>query len=169
MKKGIKHTSPLPVIAAAVVIVAAGVIFMPKKTGSQTSPSPASTVSAGAGGLVIQDGDVGITASYFDYDADGTTVEMFAVQAPDGTIRLALNTCQVCNGSPYAYFEQNEDTFTCQNCGNRFSSAEIGIAGGGCRPIPITDGVYTQQDGAILIPDSFLKESAVLFKNWKNF
>lgn len=34
MKKGIKHTSPLPVIAAAVVIVAAGVTFMPKKTDS---------------------------------------------------------------------------------------------------------------------------------------
>lgn len=62
MKKGIKHTSPLPVIAAAVVIVAAGVTFMPKKTGSQTSPSPASTVSAGTGGawrlsIYLLDGD----------------------------------------------------------------------------------------------------------------
>lgn len=174
MKNEIKHMNPLPIIAAVVVVAAVAVTLMPKKSVEQTplpsEPLVTEDVASPSGNdIVIQVEDIGTEASYFDYDADGTTVQVFAVQASDGTVRLALNTCQVCNGSPYAYFEQEGDYFICQNCGNRFASTEIGIANGGCRPVPITEDIYTQQDGTIIIPESYLKENAPLFKNWKKF
>lgn len=174
MKQETKHRNLLPLIAAVVVIAAAAVTLMPKATADEESPTQVSQPSengplADSGDLVIQTGDIGTEASYFDYDANGTTVQVFAVQASDGTIRLALNTCQVCHGSPYAYFVQDGDLFICQNCMNRFASAEIGIVSGGCRPVPITDDVYTQQDGTIVIPAAFLEENAALFTNRKNF
>lgn len=162
----------LPLVAAVVVIAAVAVSLRPKNTENppalETQPSETAPSFSGKD-ITIQAGDIGTDASYFNYDTDGITVQFFAVQASDDTIRMALNTCQVCNGSPYAYFEQDGDTFICQNCGNRFASTEIGIASGGCRPLPITEDIYTEQDGVITIPASFLDESATLFKNWKNF
>lgn len=175
MKKSINHVNPLPVLALIVVIAAVVVTLMPKNAGNEENVSlstsvPEETAPAVSGDdIVIQTGDVGTEASYFDYDANGVTVQVFAVRASDGTVRLALNTCQVCNGSPYAYFEQDGDWFICQNCKNRFASTDVGIASGGCRPVPITEETYTEQDGTITIPASFLEENAALFKNWKNF
>lgn len=163
MKKESPRINPLPIIAAVVVIAAAAVTLLPKNEKSQ---NPTSAVS---GDIVIESAEVGTDASYFDYDADGVTVQVFAVQASDGTVRLALNTCQVCNGSPYAYFVQDGDWFICQNCKNRFASTDVGIISGGCNPVPITDQVYTAQDGTITIPAAFLNSAAALFKNWKKF
>lgn len=99
----------------------------------------------------------------------GVTVQVLAVRAPDDTVRMALNTCQVCNGSPYAYFEQEGDSFVCQNCKNRFSALDVGLVSGGCNPAPITEDVYTEQDGVINVPASFLEENAVRFTRWKKF
>lgn len=174
MNQETKHRNPLPLIALVVVIVAVVVTLIPgnaeKEAASIPESLPTESVSSVSGSdIVIQTADIGTTASYFDYDAEGVTVQVFALQASDGTIRMALNTCQVCNGSPYAYFEQDGDWFICQNCGNRFASAEIGIVSGGCRPVPITEEIYTEQDGCITIPAAYLEESASLFRNWKNF
>lgn len=174
MRKNIHPINPLPILAAVVVIVAGAVTLFPKNAEKNTVPTLESqpgegTSSAGGTDIVIQTADVGTDASYFDYDANGITVQVFTVKASDGTIRLALNTCQVCNGSPYAYFVQDGDWFICQNCGNRFASTEIGIISGGCRPVPITEEIYTEQDGTITIPAAFLEEKAALFKKWKKF
>ena len=162
MNRKKQKISILPILAAAVAIVAVSVTLMPKTTKESIS-------LAENGDVILRAEDIGTEASYFDYDANGTTVQLFAVRASDGTVRLALNTCQVCNGSPYAYFVQDGDWFICQNCMNRFASTNVGILSGGCNPIPITDQVYTKQDGMITIPASFLDENAPLFQNWKNF
>lgn len=174
MKKQAKKIDLLPLIAAVVVVAAVAVTVMPKSSadkeeGTSVPQTSESTPTATGGGVTIQTDQIGKEADYFDYDANGITVQVLAVQASDGTLRLALNTCQVCNGSPYAYFVQDGDYFICQNCKNRFASTEIGIASGGCRPVPITEDIYTEQDGTILIPASFLEEKASLFRNWKNF
>lgn len=174
MKKQPKQRNLLPLVAAVVIIAAVAVTLMPQLPKGKNTETPQtqalqSTPSTGAGDLLIQADKIGTEASYFDYDAGGTTVQVFAVQASDGTIRLALNTCQVCNGSPYAYFTQDGNWFICQNCGNRFASTQIGIASGGCRPVPITEDIYAEQDGIITVPAFFLEENAALFQNWKNF
>lgn len=174
MNRKTKHRNMLPLIAAVVVVAAAAVTRMPKSTGEEKAPTASSQAAqnpsaAGGSDLLIQSETIGTDASYFDYDANGITVQVLAVQASDGTTRLALNTCQVCNGSPYAYFVQDGDWFICQNCGNRFASTEVGILSGGCNPVPITDEVYTEQDGLLTIPAAFLEENAALFRNWKKF
>ena len=110
MKKHAKQArprgNPLPFLAAAVALTAAAALLLPRLSpGGSGSVSGSAALSAGSD-LVIRTEEIGAEASYFDYDADGTTVQVYAVRASDGTVRLALNTCQVCNGSPYAYFEQ---------------------------------------------------------------
>lgn len=160
----------LPVIAAVVMIAAVAVTVISKSAGKedpapsdsqvlQTEPSVAD-LPAESNDLVIQASQIHSDASFFDYDAGGITVQVFAVQASDGTIRLALNTCQVCNGSPYAYFEQDGDDFVCQNCGNRFASTQIGSAGNGCSPVPIPESSYTIQGDSIIIASDYLDTSA---------
>lgn len=154
----------LPIAAVVVVIAAALSLLLPGKGSGQN------VAAADADGVTFNASDITSTASFFDYDADGTTVELFAVQASDNTLRLALNTCQVCNGSPYAYFVQEGDDFVCQNCGNHFSSNQIGIAAGfGCNPIPVTESDYTEEDGVITVSTAFLEENAKRFTNWKQF
>lgn len=161
----------LPLLAGAVALIAIAVVLLPKV--SQKSPDPAgegdAALFANGQDVVVQTAGLGQDAQYYRYDANGTTVELFAIKAPDGSVRLALNTCQVCNGSPYAYFVQEKDQFICQNCKNRFSAAQIGLAGGGCNPVPITGKSYTSDNGAIVVPSAFLEENAPKFKNWKQF
>ncbi len=155
----------LPVLAVIVVLAAAAAILFPRLGDNEE----VSATAVSDGDLLIQAEDIGTEASYFDYDADGVTVEVLAVLASDGTIRLALNTCQVCNGSPYAYFVQDGDDFVCQNCLNRFSSTDVGVVSGGCNPVSITAEDYTEEDGVITVPASFLEENASRFVNWKQF
>ncbi|MCC8356933.1 MAG: DUF2318 domain-containing protein [Oscillospiraceae bacterium] len=161
-----KHRNMLlPVVAVLVVLAAAAAVLLPRLQDDGDS----TVASVSEGDLLIQTENIGTEASYFDYDVDGVTVEVLAVLASDGTIRLALNTCQVCNGSPYAYFVQEGDDFICQNCMNRFSSTDVGVVSGGCNPVPITAEDYTEEDGVIAVPASFLEENASRFVNWKQF
>lgn len=154
----------LPILAVLVVFAAALSLLLPKLRSQPVSDTALSS------SVTFNASDITSTASFFDYDADGTTVELFAVQASDNTLRLALNTCQVCNGSPYAYFVQEGDDFVCQNCGNHFSSNQIGIAAGfGCNPIPVTESDYAEEDGVITVSTAFLEENAKRFTNWKQF
>lgn len=173
MKKNTKRTkqrlNPLPILAGVVVLAAAAVLLFPKLSHGESGGSSDSTALPAGSDLVIRAEEIGTAASYFDYDADGTTVQVFAVRASDGTVRLALNTCQVCNGSPYAYFEQEGDAFICQNCGNRFASTAVGRMSGGCNPVPITEETYTEQDGTITVPTAFLEDNAPRFTHWKQF
>ena len=63
----------------------------------------------------VENGEISINADtltsnpmYINYDSNGTNIQPIAVKGSDGTPRLSLNTCQVCNPSPRAYFkEQN--------------------------------------------------------------
>lgn len=158
--------NPLPIIAGAVVLIAALALILPRLI--QQDAETVAVVSDGQD-LVIQAAEINETASYFDCDVDGITVQVLAVRASDNTIRLALNTCQVCNGSPYAYFEQEGDVFICQNCKNRFASTDVGVVAGGCNPVPITAETYLEQNGTITVPADFLAENAVRFRNWKKF
>lgn len=171
-KKNPNQSKLLPIAAAVVVVAVAAVVVVPKllpgKSAAQSDAAEAGLSDDGSA-VVIDTAAVSEEAAFVDYDADGATVELFAVKASDGSIRLALNTCQVCNGSPYAYFVQEGDVFICQNCRNRFSSTQVGLVSGGCNPVPITEADYTVEDGKILVSTEFLNANAVRFTNWKNF
>jgi uncharacterized membrane protein len=117
--------------------------------------------------LVIPIADITQDAGFYPVNVDGTEMEVIAVRAPDGTIRTAFNTCQVCYGSGRGYYVQQGDKLVCQNCGNHFSMSQVEVVSGGCNPWPILDADKSVDDTDITIPYSFLKDSASLFENWK--
>jgi uncharacterized membrane protein len=119
-------------------------------------------------GLEIAVSDISETAKFYPVTVDGIKMEVVAVEAPDGTIRTAFNTCQVCNGSPKAYFEQSGNTLQCQNCGNKFPMDKIEVEAGGCNPVPIFDDDKTVTDESITVPYDTLKDNSYRFPaNWK--
>ncbi|MDR2649801.1 MAG: DUF2318 domain-containing protein [Clostridiales bacterium] len=117
--------------------------------------------------VVIKKSSVTKTAQYIPVEADGVQMEIIAVKAPDDTIRLAFNTCQVCYDSGRGYYKQDGDVFVCQNCGNRFETSQLAIEKNGCNPIGIYDDWVTQGEDEITIPIDLIKEAESLFGSWK--
>lgn len=177
VKKSKSGKKAVTVCASIIVVLLAVLVIKPDILKGISGGSKAEDGTAQSAGISLSDnGDIAIDtaqitekASFFETKAGGITVGIFAVKASDGTIRTAFNTCQVCNGSPYAYFEQKNDTFQCQNCQNIFPLDRIGMEKGGCNPVPILDADRTEQDGQITIPSSLLEENAPRFQNWKQY
>lgn len=106
--------------------------------------------------------------TFLDYD--GGTVHMQLIAVRDGdSARLALNTCQSCGGSPYAWFEYlGDDVLQCQNCGLTFPLSTVGTtAANGCNPVTVTE--FTAEDGVVTVPGSVLQRESVRFETWKVF
>jgi Predicted membrane protein len=94
-------------------------------------------------------------------------MEIIAVKASGGSIRTALNTCQVCYRSGRGYYKQVGDVFVCQNCGNRFKIDQVELIKGGCNPVPILDGDKTDSGDSIGISKAYLESAAPYFAAWK--
>lgn len=158
----------LPIATIAVVVIAAAVLFFPK---GETIPEGSGAEAA----TINENGDLEISAealssddaAIISYNSDGTDMELLAVKSDDGTINVAFNTCQVCNGSPKAYFEQSDGILTCQNCGNRFPLSSVGAEAYGCNPLSIGEEYFEKTDAGILISKELLSSAAFLFENWK--
>ena len=97
-----------------------------KDSASQAEPS---------GDLTIALDSISETPSFIDGSIDGQPMQVIAVRDADGAVRLSYNTCQVCKGSPWAYFEVQNGKLVCQNCGNAFDFSAIGQNGYGCMPL----------------------------------
>lgn len=117
--------------------------------------------------LVIPLAEVSGNAVFYPVDIDGTRLEVLAVKAPDGTIRTAFNTCQVCYSSGRGFYKQQGTVLVCQNCGNRFRMSQIEVRSGGCNPVPIFPQNKTVTDTTITISQAFLKEAKAIFARWK--
>ncbi len=138
-----------------------------EKAGEAGASSDKAQVIADGENLVIPVSDISETASFYPVEVDGTLMEVVAVQAPDGSLRTAFNTCQICYGSGKGYYVQDGDVLVCQNCGNRFPMNRVEVEAGGCNPWPIFDEDKTVTDESITISYDFLKESYKIFENWK--
>ncbi|MGE5614449.1 MAG: DUF2318 domain-containing protein [Bacillota bacterium] len=117
--------------------------------------------------LKIIKSEITETARFYPYKAGKTYMEVLAVEASDGTIRTAFNTCQVCYDSGRGYYKQQGDVLICQNCGNMFRPDQIEIIKGGCNPVPITKENKTEDDENIVIPQAFMEANKGLFGNWR--
>lgn len=120
------------------------------------------------GKLVIPIEEISAKATFYPIDVNGTNLEILAVKAPDGSIRTAFNTCQICYSSGRGYYVQNGDKLVCQNCGNKFATSEVEVNRNGCNPVPITGSDKTVDEENITISKEFLDEYKVIFENWKN-
>ncbi|MDR3139253.1 MAG: DUF2318 domain-containing protein [Treponema sp.] len=117
--------------------------------------------------LVIQIAEITGNAVFYPVDIEGTRLEVLAVKAPDGTIRTAFNTCQVCYASGRGFYKQQGTVLVCQNCGNRFRMSHVEVRSGGCNPIPIFPSYKTVTDTTITISQDFLKEAKGIFARWR--
>jgi uncharacterized membrane protein len=118
-------------------------------------------------GIVIKKKDIGATAIFIPYSYDGLKMEIIAVKASDGTIRTALNTCQVCYRSGRGYYKQEGEVFVCQNCGNRIRVDQVEKIKGGCNPVPILEGDKTDLGDTIGISKQYLAKVSPYFQVWK--
>lgn len=118
----------------------------------------------------VENGEIAIDADtltshplYVNYDSNGTNIQLIAVKASDGKTRLSLNTCQVCNPSPRAYFKEQDGKLVCQNCGNTFTMDSVGEISGGCNPTYID---YKNIDGKLTVSTADLDTYADRFTSW---
>jgi uncharacterized membrane protein len=117
--------------------------------------------------LVISLAEITENAVFYPVDIQGTRIEVLAVKAPDGTIRTAFNTCQVCYGSGRGFYKQQGTVLVCQNCGNRFRMSQVGVRSGGCNPVPIGAENKTLTSTTITISREFLVRAKEIFARWK--
>jgi len=151
------------------VLVCLALILLLSGCGTKTADTP-----AGDSGEIITgaDGSITIPLSRFDsgvfqvaLKSGDTAMELLCHLGSDGTPKLSWNTCRVCNGSPYAYFEYKNDRLTCKNCGNTFPADSIGENGNGCYPWAVAE--YTVENGAVTVSAAAAADMAPYFKNWK--
>lgn len=157
-----KNTKNTLIVLGVVVVLAAAGLIAKGITGGETKSASLES------DLFIPKSEVTKTASFYPVSIDKTKMEIIAVKASDGTIRTAFNTCQVCNGSPRAYYKQEGDKLVCQNCGNQFSMDMVEQQRGGCNPIPILEDNKKDDGSNIVISKDFIEQNKEIFTdNWK--
>lgn len=152
----------LAIVAALVVILVGGFYL-----GTLKGESTPSFYTIEGEDLVIDKSAITSTASFIPYEEADNYMEIIAIKASDGSIRTALNTCQVCFDSGRGYYEQSGDLLICNNCKNQFSIDDIEVVRDGCNPIPITGVSKSEDDTNITISGAFLKENNFLFARWE--
>lgn len=166
-KKGIKksnnHRKFIALGMAAVVIAVSGYFLFGGNKGKDANGN--SNIAQAA--VKINKAEVSSTAKFYPYESEGIKMEVLAVKASDGTIRTALNTCQVCYPTGRGYYIQEGDELVCQNCGNRFQLDMIEVVRDGCNPVPVMEENKTEDGTNLIIDNDFLDENRELFKNWK--
>ena len=177
MKKQSRWMRPTVITAAIAVLIVIGILAIngvdaTNESANKAAQSPGAVNSvtsapAADGDLVIAISGISSTAKFFPVEVDGTRLEVLAVKAPDGTIRTAFNTCQVCYSSGRGYYKQEGNVLVCQNCGNRFGMDQVEVLSGGCNPVPIFPENKTVDTTNITISGDFLAEAKGIFANWK--
>jgi nitrite reductase/ring-hydroxylating ferredoxin subunit len=175
-KNNVKSKSnSFPIIIASIILVASiigiiafkGLAGAGKENASKANNDQTKSAITSDTDLKILKSEVTETAKFYPYKAGNVNMEVFAVKAKDGTIRTALNTCQVCYASGKGYYVQKGDTLVCQNCGNVFKIDQIEKMKNGCNPVPVT-GTAKKDDGTnIVVSKTFLAENKELFLKWK--
>ena len=127
---------------------------------SLTLASLAVTARAADDVVKIPVAEISDTARFYKFDADGVTVKYFLVKAPDGTIRSALDACDVCFPAQKGY-KQAGEFMTCVNCGQKFHVSRVGMVKGGCNPHPVKNTVEGDQ---VVISKAELAEGVRYFK-----
>ena len=177
VKKQNKWMRPTVITAGIAVLAVIGILTIKGVGAVSGADNKASQAPAAAGSvtlapssngdLVIAISDITPTAKFYPVELDGTKLEVLAVKAPDGTIRTAFNTCQVCYSSGRGYYKQEGNVLVCQNCGNRFGMDQVEVLSGGCNPVPIFPENKTVDATNITISGDFLAEAKGIFANWR--
>lgn len=136
-----KKTKNFAVMFLALVLTLVGAYLFLGKEPVQSAPKGGADVaSSGILSHDIGEFQDGI-AHYYDYTASsGIRMKYFIVQARDGSLHVALDACESCWPAGKGY-KQDGDEMVCQNCRMRFAIPKVGIAKGGCNPVPLPHAV----------------------------
>ena len=150
----------------AAAVLAAALAFSLSGCGESGQAGSSQTGTLNGGNVEFSVASLDNGPRFFTYETGVGKVGLLAVQDSAGKIRVALDTCQVCNGSPKAYFLEKDGTLQCQNCGNAFSYDIVGDAQQGCEPMPLADGTWTISNDTLSVDEQTLENVAPLFKTW---
>lgn len=126
--------------------------------------APGLTVDAD---LLIPKADITRTARYYPVEIEGYRMEVIAVRAPDKSVRVVFNACQVCFSSGKGFFTQSGDDLVCENCGNHYPTSSLEIARGGCNPVPVGPKNRKDDGTNIVVPKAFLERAKKYFSSLK--
>jgi len=100
-------------------------------------------------------------AAHYRYREGKVSVRFFLVRDVRGTVRAALDACEVCWREDKGYkLVKNDGAMLCVNCGRRFPLDRIGAIRGGCNPHPVA---FELEEGKVLIPATELMDGAGYF------
>ncbi len=105
--------------------------------------------------LAIPLADMSSTAVFYPVRIGGGLAELFAVKAPDGTVRVVVNACQSCG--PAGYYQEGE-YFVCSACMQRFHVSQLEKRQGGCNPVPVGQANKRIEADRIVLTKEFLKK-----------
>ncbi|SHH54232.1 Predicted membrane protein [Sporobacter termitidis DSM 10068] len=165
VKKKTGQQKGIYIFAGALIVVAVVIAIIKGTSGSGGSSSAAAAQNGGD--IKIAKSEITETATFIPYKSGNTLMELVAVKAPDGTIRTAFNTCQVCYNSGRGYYIQQGDELVCQNCGNRFKISQVEKEKNGCNPVPILDDGKTDDGQTITVSENYMTQNVALFARWK--
>ncbi|MFR5794348.1 MAG: hypothetical protein ACLUI3_01395 [Christensenellales bacterium] len=111
----------------------------------ETSSAQNNTV----GDMTIALDTLGETPAFADGTIDGQPMQVIAVRDSDGTVRLSYNTCQVCQGSPWAYSSCKTASLSARTAATLFPF-RYRQGGYGCMPLMVP--AYTLTDTSVVIP-----------------
>jgi len=150
------HLTLAGIALVAVIVVAA--VFMMDRGGGEAATATAAAPSTGNVTIPISQVKDG-KAHFYTYNAGGTTVKYFVLADKTGTVRVALDACEVCYAQKKGYHQEG-DSMVCNNCGKVFPSAQINVITGGCNPIPVDKKI---SGGQLTIDTDSLTQGAQYF------
>jgi len=156
-----RRRTSLHLVLAGVALVAVAVIAVAVVMNRGGTTATATAASSAGGDVTLPVAQVNDgKAHFYTYDANGTTVKYFVLASKDGTVRAALDACEVCYPKKLGY-HQAGNYMQCNNCGKQFRSDQINVVTGGCNPIPLTRSV---SGSTLTIASSSLQAGAQYFQ-----
>ena len=101
-----------------------------------------------------------MTSRHYSYREDGRVVTFFVVRDGQGTVRAAIDACDVCWESGKGY-TLKDGAMLCVNCGMRFAMSRIGLVSGGCNPHPFRFRV--ENDAVLIATEELMREGSKFF------
>lgn len=104
-------------------------------TGNNTGDA-GNEASAASNAITIPLSSLSKEAKWFEYNVNGAKVRFFAVEASNGSIKTAFDSCDVCYYANKGY-SQEGSYMVCNNCGNKYPIDGLGTENkksGGCWP-----------------------------------
>ncbi len=154
-----KKKNFLPIILIALVLVAGGGFLGWKFMAANACKYPLVSASGGQVAIPVSQVSDG-QAHFFSYQNGSDTIDFFVLKSPDGVLRAALDTCDVCYQAQKGY-RQEGNFMVCNNCDQKFRSDMINDVKGGCNPAPLK---RTLAGDKLVIAEAELAQGAWYFQ-----